>query len=545
MNPAVSTTLERGRACFRQHAWTDSFELLSDADVHVPLEPADLELLGIAAHVTGHNAARNDALARAYRQFVQCGDAASAARCGFWLGMSLISDGEEAYGGGWLGRANEALASAPECAERGYLLIPSALHVLDSDPEAALQAFEQAAQIAQRCRNSDLAAFANLGKGQALIRTGDVADGLNALDAAMLSVTSGDLLVITAGVVYCAVLIECRRLLDFHRCSEWTNAMTRWCAGQPDMVLYRGQCLVHRSEVLQLHGEWEDAVAEAHRAVARLSVPPQPAIGMAYYQLAELHRLRGEFAEAEQAYQRAVEKGHSPQPGLALLRMTQGRHDAATGALQRLLSESPNKPARAQLLSAFVDVLLAAGKPIEARDAVDELVLLAREVLGTRLLKGRASYASGSVLLAEGAVARACAEFQGAQAIWTELDAPYEAARTHVLLGHACRTLGDVDTAEFEFAAARSIFTRLGARPDLDRMRALTSPHTPILSRRESEVLQLVAAGRTNREIAATLFLSEKTVERHLSGVFTKLGVPNRAAATAYAIQHGMVKSGG
>ncbi|MFN2539557.1 MAG: LuxR C-terminal-related transcriptional regulator, partial [Mycobacteriales bacterium] len=325
---------------------------------------------------------------------------------------------------------------------------------------------------------------------------------------------------------------------------EWTAALTRWCEAQPGLVPFRGNCLVHRAEILRLHGAWSEAYDEATRAREWLAeVAADPVLGSAYYQLGELHRLRGEYTEAETAYKQASQFGHETQPGLGLLRLAQGHLDSARAAIQRGLDEAPGGLARARLLAAQVEVALACADVAAGRAAADELTTLAEQVEAP-LLRAHAKHADGAVLLAEGETRRALGVLRTAWSIWQELEAPYDAARVRVLLGQVCRALGDEDTAEMELDAARWVFQELGAAPDLALVKlstrgAVVAPGG--LSLREVQVLRLVAAGKTNRAIAEELFLSEKTVHRHVSNIFMKLDVSSRSGATAYAFQHQLV----
>ncbi len=383
-------------------------------------------------------------------------------------------------------------------------------------------------------------------RGRALIQLGLTAEGMAVLDEVMVGVTTGDVSPLLVGNVYCGVLEACQEVFDVGRAREWTAALSRWCEGQPDLVPYRGPCLVHRVEVMRLRGDWEDALQEAMRACDWLSLPTSPeGPADAFYQLGELHRLRGNLIGAEEAYRQASRTGRPPEPGLALLWLASGRTDAAAAAVQRALDEGGKDPARrSELLAAHVEILLVKGDTAAARKAADALADIAAAV-DALPLRALADRTEGGVLLADREPRAALAPLRRSCAAWQLLDAPYEAAKARVLIASACRALGDGESAAMEADAARWVLERLGAAPDLARLNL----HPPSLSTadggltsREVEVLRLVAAGETNKAIAASLVISEHTVARHVQNMLQKLGFSSRASLAAFAVERGLAR---
>jgi len=534
--------LDRGRESFRRQAWADAYAQMSAADRDAPLEVTDLEMLAAAASLAGDDPASADAWIRAHQEYMRAGNPARAVRCAFWLVLGLMLRGELAPAAGWLARGQRLAGEVQGRAEEACLLLGDAVQLMFAgDAEGANALYSRAAEIGVRFGDPDVTAMARLGEGQTAIMLGRTADGLTLLDEAMVAVTADEASATMTGLVYCAVIETCQEIFDVRRAREWTTALSRWCESQPELVPYRGQCLVHRAEILELQGDWPDAIDEAQRACERLAEPPHPALGRAFYRRGELQRLRGEYDAADQSYREASRQGQSPHPGLALLRYAQGQIDSAATAIRQALTEAQDRISRSTLLGASVEIALAANNVHAARTAADELARTAAE-FGAPLLDALSDHAHGAVLLAEGDAVAALEPLRRACTRLQELDAPYDVARVRVHIGLSYRGLGDIDTGEMELDAARAAFERLGAAPDLVRVEELTgtAAHETAggLTPREVEVLRLVATGKTNRAIAGELFLSEKTVARHVSNIFTKLGVSSRSAATAYAYQH-------
>lgn len=539
----IARDLERGRESYDQRAWDDAFTALSVADRSAPIEADDLERLAISAALTGRDEEFLVLLERLHHLHLDDGNNLLAARTAFWLGLRLGHLGESARAGGWLARAARLVEEhGGACVEEGYLLLPVASRQnAAGEHEAAREAASRAAEIGRRYGDPDLTAIASNQHGRALLRLHRIEEGLTLLDESMLAATAGELSPIVAGIVYCAAIDGCHHVYALSRAREWTAALSRWCEEQPQLVTFANICRVHRAEVLQLNGAWRDAGEEAQRAA---NSRDRAAVGPALYQEAELHRLRGDLAAAEEKYRSASQSGYDPQPGLALLRLAQGRPDAAAGAIRRLLGAMTDPLNRARLLPAVVEIMLAADELDEARDASLELEQIAAS-FGVEVLVAIAAHARGAVHLAGGDALAALPLLRRALSVWQGIEAPYIAARIRVLVGFACRALGDDDGAMLEFDAAAAAFEELGASPDLARVAGLTQkkaasrPHG--LTARELQVLRLVAAGKTNKAIASELFLSEKTVDRHVSNIFVKLDVPSRSAATAFAYEHKLI----
>ena len=541
MDGTTTGGLDRARDAYARRAWLEAHEAFSRADDSA-LEAEDLELLSMAKLMLGRDDEAIAILERAHHRYLERGETQRAIRAATWIGMNLGFRGVIAPTNGWLGRAQRLLDRQPgDSVEHGYLMIPAVFRLeAGGDFEAAAALAGEAAAVAERFGDRDLLSMSLNAQGTMLVRAGRVREGFGLLDEAMVTATTSDLTPFVLGIVYCGVILACQEVFEVGRAREWTLALSTWADEQPDLVAFTGRCRIHRAEILQLGGSWSDALEEAGSACRRMIETQNAAAGIAYYRRAELLRLRGEFAAAEEAYREASSFGWEPQPGLAQLRSAQGNRDVALAAIRRASAEITEPLKRAALLPAYVEIALDAGEIEEAHAACGELEELAGRY-ESAMLAAMVAYSRGAVALAVGDVHAALVALREAHQTWLGLDAPYEVARTRALLAQACSELGDAEAARLELEAACAIFRKLGAAPDLARVEPPADGDSHGLSGRELEVLRLVAAGKSNREIAGELVISEHTVARHVQNIYRKLRLSSRAAATAFAFEHDLV----
>ncbi len=524
--------------------WTEVYDLLRDTDPS-QLEARDLEVLADAAWWLCRVEESLEVRRKAYAGYASAGDERRAAYNAWMLSTEFQYVGRPSLSAGWLTRAQRHLSGEPECVERGYLVLSEAEAAeARGDLDGAVARAHEMVEIGRRCRSPEVVALGQTILGRLLVANGRTAEGLALLDEAMCDVLAGEHEGMVTGWVYCLAVAVCFDLADLRRASEWNDAAMAWCATLPAGTPFHGLCRVHHVELIGLGGDWAGASTEADRACRELMAYHPNMAGESYYVAGEIRRRMGDLTAAEEAFRRAHELGREPQPGLSLLRLAQGNAAAAAAALRSSLAGGGGSAlGRARLLAAQVEVALASGDVEGARAARDELCAIAG-ASGSALLEAMAATADGAVQLAGHDPAGPLERLRAARALWLELALPYEAARARVLLAAACRAAGDEETARLELGAARSVFERLGSAADVRSVDDLLDPEreTPAnLTGREVEVLRLVAAGRTNREIAAELVLSPHTVARHLNNIFAKLGVSSRAAATAFAYDHDLV----
>jgi ATP/maltotriose-dependent transcriptional regulator MalT len=538
----ATESLAHARQAASERSWRKAHDAFSAADPAADLSAEDLETWATTLLMLADDATAIDVLERAYDRYLEREETLRAVRAAVWIGINLAYGGAIGPASGWLARAQRLLDGYPEeTAEHGYLMLPLVFqHEAAGEYELAAAIAGKAATLGHRFGDSDLLALAVHVQGHMLVMAGEVPAGVALLDEAMVTATTERLTPFVVGIVYCGVILACQAVFEVDRAREWTQVLSEWVAEQQELVAFTGRCLVHRAEILQLGGAWDAALEEARLAGRRFTQTSSPAAGLACYREAELLRLLGRFDAAERAYREASRMGVEPQPGLAQLRLAQGRVDAALAAVRRAGVELIEPLKRAALLPAHVEIAIAAGELDEARLACAEL----RSISGrydSRMLAAMAAHAEGALDLAEGDPRSSLAALRRAQQLWLALDAPYEVARARLLLAQACEALDDWDAAARERDAARETFTQLGAAPDVERATSPAAGESHGLSARELEVLRLLARGSSNRDIAAQLVISEHTVARHVQNIYAKLRVSSRAAATAFAFEHDLI----
>ncbi|RYH07525.1 response regulator transcription factor [Tropicimonas sp. IMCC6043] len=543
--------IRAGREAYSAMRWAEAYSLFSDDESFSRLAALDIERLGDAAYLLAKDNEAVQYWTRAHNVHVDNDEVGRAARVGFVLSLTSLLSGDLSRSNGWLARIQRLLEEYPDCRPERELsrLLMAIRQMFGGDPAGALPSFDTAVGTGTEERDADLLALALLGRGQASIALGRVEAGAASLDEAMISVTGGQVSPILSGIIYCAVILTCQSVFDCERAREWTAAFDGWCRTQPDLVPYRGQCLIHRSEILQMGGDWPGAMTAADRACEWLAGRSEATVGRAHYQRGEMHRLLGHDAAADQCYDSALRQGVDPQPGRALLWLGKGRAEQAAAAIRAACGSQNGAPVRwadperLKLLGPSVEICLTAGEIDTAASAAEELSRWTSE-FDVPLLQATYAQARGTLLSATGDREEALAWLSDALALWQRLSMPYEAARARARLVRVYRDLGDESSAEVHRLAAEATFDDLGAVRDLSQLvtpaRGMASPVAG-LTGRQIAVLRLLASGQTNREIAAELGVSKHTVARHISNIFDKTGVSSRTAAVAFAHRKGLL----
>lgn len=545
IDPTPLEPVEEARDAFEKRDWVTAHRHFLNARSHAALTADDLYAFADSAWWLGHIDECMDAFRDAYALFLEAGRPRSAAVAALSLGYTFGLQGETALASGWLSRAMRLLRDEADCIEKrllDYIDIEVAYGVRDYDEVLARALLLQEAGVKFKDRN--LIALGVLSEGLARTRQNDSRRGLELLDEAMLAAVHDDLSPEWAGSIYCHMMVICHELGDFERAAAWTRATADWCDSLSAHGPFLGHCRVHRAYVHYLQGNWEMAESDVRLVCMGIVTFDAGCVAEAWYQLGELERVRGNFTASTEAYARARDLGNDAQPGFALHQLAVGRPGEALKSIEAALAaHPPRQPERVRLLCAKVEIALELGELDTASVAADEVGEIAMR-FGSNGHMAMSRQARGSVLLAQGDAPEALPALREALKRWRDLDAPYEASRVRVLIARAYRSLGDERAAALELDVATSVFHRLGAGAEIravNRLRSSATTHQNITAR-ELEVLILVADGKTNREIGAELFISPRTVSRHLENIYAKLSLSSRAAATAWCIEHAFLR---
>ncbi|MBA3249883.1 MAG: helix-turn-helix transcriptional regulator [Geodermatophilaceae bacterium] len=543
--PALADLLSSARASYARRDWPDAYDGLKAAQQNATLSADDLHALADAAWWLGLIKETLTITEDCHRHFLEEGRPLRAAMNALDIGFTWLLRGEVAIGSGWVSRARRLLEDQPECAERGFLAWIDAAEALEGgDLDSALVGAVRIQELGHQFETPTLVCLGLVLEGMIAIRHGQVDKGFAMLDEAMLPVLAGRVPPEWAGNIYCQLMTVCHDLADVRRARQWTAATERWCDSFASAVMFVGVCRIHRIQLLQLHGDWMRAEQEASIACEELADMNVSVVAEAHYQLAELRMLRDDLVGAEESYQRAGGLGRNPQPGFALLHLHLGRTAEAAASIRTALADSTNRPFhRARLLVAQVEIALSRDEIAVAVVACRELDDIAR-TYATAGFRAWAGHARGAVLLAQGHADEGLRVLRHAFALYCDMEAPYEAAAVRSLRARAYGLLGDREAAALEWEAAAATYAQLGAALQI-RRGAETSSRAVLpggLTAREIEVLAYIAGGATNQEVAAALFISQKTVARHLANIFVKLGLTSRTAAAAWAHEHRLTR---
>ena len=533
--------VEQARVAFGQGQWSVARSSLEAADAQALLAEDDLERLVWSCRWVGDSVGFLNALERAELAFAAAGDGAGAARMALEQARHHTMMLDSAVALTSYLRATEYLADTPECAEHAQALWSLSFALMASgDFTEARSALLEARAIARRVGSSGMEAMAVQGLAHLSVTVGEVADVLPLVDQAAALAMRPGVAPVHAGYVYCAVISICRALGDWGRATEWTKASARYCERE-SIAGYTGLCRFHQGEIDRLHGQLVEAEQRVLQACEELLKVNRYSAGWGYSELVEIRVHRGDLDGAEDALAQAVALGDDGQPGRARLLLARGDADAAVRSLRRSLSDPGflAQERRIFLLPVYVEACVAAGEEQAATEGLAELEELAQR-FGTAGPAASAAVARGRLALHQGQTEVAIAALREGVRGWSELEAPYEAARTRVLLANALSVDDDSAGAALELKAAARLADEFGFALSVDD-RPIDDGGIPAAARelgltaRELEVLALVAAGRTNRQIAETLFIAVKTASAHVSSLLFKLGVANRSEAGAVA----------
>ena len=474
MTDIAENALEAGRVAAERGAYAEAYDRFHGMG---ELSGEDLERLAEAAYWTGRLDEAIESRERAYGAHLEAGAKEEAARVALRTAADYFGKGSLNIAGGWTDKAGRLLEALPESAANGYLaFMRASSEMMEGRLDQVIEEIGHALELARTYEDRNLEAMALVVKGRTLVLRGKADEGLKLLDEATSSAVSGELEPFATGFIYCVTITSCHGVGDLGRAAEWTEAANRWCT-RKEIRGFPGACRVHHASLTRLRGEWDEAEKQAQIACEELQGFDVWTTSAGFYEIGEIHRRRGEFADAEAAYDKAKEWGRDPQPGRALLRLAQGKVDEAARAIRRSLASTQDPISRINRLPASVEIFLQSGSLDEARDSVEALEELVDGFkVGdqrTPAFEATVCVAWGQIHLEKDDLEEAVRRFEGAIATWLKIKAPYEVAQAQMLLGLALRRLGEEDGARDELKAARATFERLGAMLDLQRTKEL------------------------------------------------------------------------
>jgi class 3 adenylate cyclase len=554
----VLDSLDAARAAAARMAWRASYEAYSGID-RSELTPADLETFGDAAWWSGKLDEAIKQRERSYAGYSAAGDKLSAARLA--LTLSWDHEGRAAYSvaQGWFATAERLLEGQPESVEHGRVLLMHAFTALmaEGDLAKSIELFDGTHELGERIGDRDVQVLALAGKARALVMTGDVEKGLALHDEASVAAVCGELKPFATGMVYCMAISSCHDVGDVRRAAEWTEAANRWC-DEADVSGFPGTCRLHRAEIMRIRGDWPAAERQAVEACEELSDFDRSITAGGYYEVGEIRRRLGDFAGAEEAYATANEWGRNPQPGLALLRLAEGKVDSAVAGITSALADVEAPLYRLRALPARVEIAIAAGDLRTAREAAEELESI---VDSYKIGERRAPAFDANVHVATGRIKLAEKDWDGAARClrrardeWQQVGAPYETALARMLLGVAIRRGGDELGATVELEGALATFERLGAKVDEGRAKELlgrtearrTFVFTDIVD--STRLLETLGDEKWRRLLARhdelvrerIVEMGGEVIKKTGDGFFASFDTPRAALDAAVAIQRAL-----
>lgn len=538
---AVDERLTEAQAAHRRHDWRTAYALFSEVRSTTRLATDDLRALGEAAWWLGLIRETLEICEEAHQRYLEENRFEQAAMVAIDTGFHWFLRGQPDIGSGWINRARRLLEDLPPCVGHGFLVwVEANERAATGDAEGAVAQVPRLVRMANDLGAPVLASLGLALEGELLVRQGDTERGFGLLDEAMLPVLAGRVPPDMAGNLYCQMMSLCHHLADVPRARRWTETTESWAESFASAVMFMGICRIHRSQLLRLAGAWDEAARASALAAAELADLNAEAVAEAQFELGEIHRLRGDHPTARRCYAAATALGRDPEPGASLLLLAEGRSEDALAALRQRLAEVDDPFARARLLRAQVDAAFVHGDAACVATAADELSAIA-DTFRTPGFKAWADTARGTSLILGGDPRAALVALRTALACSLSMGATYDVAVCRLLVARALEASGD-PAAHAERATALTALGALGAvvPPGWEASAAPALPPGG-LTPREAEILLAVADGLSNREVAAHLVISEKTVARHLANVYLKIGVGSRTAAAAWARRNGLM----